>query len=214
MAVSIIADSEAYEMPELLGPNGALQLLPSMAYDQIDPIALRIWCHRNYRYGLPTTELIQWLKNLIAGRSAIEIGAGAGDLCYHLGIPGTDSKVQEEPWMIDYYKLCGQTPVRYPSWVRRIDALEAVRAFQPQVVVASWVSQISAHDRDMNGFIRGVDEGALLDTGVTYVFIGNRNVHQAKRILSRKHEEHEPYFLKSRAALPDLNVVYVWRGTR
>jgi hypothetical protein len=48
-----------------------------------------------------TVELVAWLHDRIAGRKAIEIGAGMGDLGYHLGIPQTDSYAQiEDPAMV------------------------------------------------------------------------------------------------------------------
>jgi hypothetical protein len=51
-------------MPDLMGPDNTIKLLPAAAYDEFDPSGLRLWCHHNARYGLPTTELIEWLKSL------------------------------------------------------------------------------------------------------------------------------------------------------
>src|SRR5271170_675184 len=80
-----------------------LKLLSYKEYDKIDRIALKLFCHATGRYGLPTIELVEYLKELIGGRSAIEIGAGNGDLGRHLGIPMTDSRLQEDPVIRERY---------------------------------------------------------------------------------------------------------------
>jgi hypothetical protein len=96
--VSILpGSSAAWPLPDLLDEGHLLRLLPYAAYDRIHPEGLRLWCHKNARYGLPTIECIDWLRKFIGGRSAIEIGAGYGDLAYHLGIPATDSHCAAAP---------------------------------------------------------------------------------------------------------------------
>lgn len=57
----------------------------------------------------------------------------------------------------------------------KLEALEAIATFKPKVVVASWVTQlITEADELGTGSMYGVDEGALLRTGVTYVFVATR----------------------------------------
>jgi hypothetical protein len=198
-------------IPELLDNNGVLKLLPAHQYDLIDHDVLRAWCMQNARYGLPTVELVEWLKDLIGGRRAIEIGSGAGDLAFHLGIKATDSKVQQTPFMQIYYKLLQQSPIKYPEWVEKIDAMQAIIRYRPQVVVASWVTQkVMEPDGDTEGCYAGVEEDAIVASGVEYVMIGNKFVHQQKKIMRLPHVEYELPFLRSRARLPEQNVVYVW----
>jgi len=205
-------------MLDLLDERGQLKLLPTAAYDAFSRESLIAWCYHNARYGVPTIELVQWLKDRIGGRSAIEIGSGAGDLAYHLGIPATDSKLQKKPAVRAFYDLAGQPVIRYPKFVQNLDALEAIEEYRPEVVVASWVT----HWVDPNlplpsgaiGCMYGVREDLLLATGVTYILIGNLHVHKQKPIFALPHEEHNLPFLRSRATFPDLNRVWIWEGSR
>lgn len=201
--------------PDLLDERGRLRLLPAAAYDQIHPQALQAWCNRNARYGLPTVELVQWLKERIAGRRAIEIGSGSGDLAFHLGIPATDSKMQKRKSIQAQYALFQQPTIRYPKFVRNLEALEAIAELKPEVVVASWVTQWidpNLPPPPGGGCAWGVREDRLLATGVTYILIGNLHVHHAKPILALPHEEHALPFLRSRANHLELDRVWVWNG--
>lgn len=163
------------------------------------------------RYGLPTTELVDWLREVIGGRSAIEIGSGCGDLAWHLNIMPTDSKIMEQQDVLLYYKAFGQFVTPYPEWVTRLEALDAIATYKPEVVVASWVTQlVTEADPLGSGSMYGVDEQALLRTGVTYVFIGNEKIHKKKRIMAESHETYGLPFLRSKAERPELNRVWIW----
>ncbi len=71
----------------LLDDNGHMESLPAETIQSGVLLEdLRGWCHYRARYGIPTLELIQWLKEKIAGRTALEIGAGMGDLGHLLSI--------------------------------------------------------------------------------------------------------------------------------
>lgn len=202
-------------MPDLLDSRGRLKLLPTSAYDAIGPEGLRLWCHHHARYGLPTLELVDWVREEIGDREAIEIGAGHGDLGYRLGIPATDSWNQALPEVAHYYRVMGQPVIQYPEWVVRLDALAAVEHYQPEVVVASWVTQWVDPDKDPprgGGSVYGVKEEEILDRGITYILIGNITVHGDKRIMKIKHRELELPFLRSRSSRPELNRVWVWNG--
>ncbi len=204
-------------MPDLLDDRGQLQLLPAAAYDAISHEALMVWCNRNARYGLPTVELVAWLKERIAGRSAIEIGSGAGDLAYHLGIPGTDSKIQKRPAVRAWYESMGQPVIRYPKFVQNLDAFEAIEEYKPEVVVASWVTHWVDPNKPLPlgevGCMFGIKEDLLLATGVTYIMVGNLDVHRQKPIFSLPHKEYNLPFVRSRATFPNLNRVWVWEGS-
>ena len=199
-----VLDPATAPMPEnLLGVGGVLKLLPAATYDACHPDGLRLWCHKNARYGLPTRELIEWLKAEIGERKAIEIGAGHGDLAYHLGVCATDSWNQAEPQVRAYYAATGQPVIEYPKWVEKRDAHAAIRKYKPEVVVASWVTQWADPRGDAppgGGSIYGIKEEQILDKGITYILIGNHSVHGQKRIMARPHEELELPFLRSRSA--------------
>lgn len=200
---------------DLTDEQGRLRLLPASAYDAIPRQNLQGWCHHNARYGLPTVELVAWIKEQIGGRKAIEVGSGAGDLGYHLGIPATDNRCQEKPDVRAYYEALGQPVIRYPDWVERLDAQEAIRVYEPEVVVGSWLTQwISPNKRapKAGGNMYGVKEAGILNTGVTYIMVGNHHTHGGKKILRFPHEEHALPFIRSRTSYPELERVYIWRG--
>lgn len=199
----------------LMGPDNIIKLLSATDYDKIDHDDLRVWCHVHARYGLPTIELIDWLKTYIDGRTAIEIGSGSGDLAHHLGIRGTDDKTQDKPDVVLYYRLIRQPTIKYPSWVEKLDALDAIKQYRPQVVVASWVTHWIDPDQDVpvgGGSVYGVHEDQIVESGATYIFIGNMAVHRHKPILKLPHQELRLPFLRSRAADPSLDRVLLWNA--
>lgn len=202
-------------LPALLDANGQLSLLAAQQYNAIPPDALRLWCHKHARYGLPTRELIVWLKDLIGSRTAIEIGSGAGDLAFHLGIPATDNRMQEWPTIQSLYQAAGQPVIQYPGFVQTLDALDAVAFHQPDVVIASWVTEWidpNLPPPPGGGNAWGVKEDKLLATGCIYILIGNEKIHGQKTIMRQPHREHALPFLRSRATYPALDRVWVWNG--
>jgi hypothetical protein len=204
------------ELPDLLDEGGRLRLLPAVAYDLIPRDNLRVWCHKYARYGLPTIELILWLRERIGNRTAIEIGSGAGDLAWHLGIPATDSRIQEEEPTRSIYLSAGQPVIVYPPSVEKLEAHLAVAKYLPQVVVASWVTQWIDPELAATGggSMFGVHENLILTTGATYILIGNRRIHGDKKIMSQPHEEFALPFLRSRAKYPEEDRVFIWNSRR
>ncbi len=203
-------DEAVGRLPELT-KNGTLILRQASFYDSLDPNALRMWCHLTGRYGLVTEELVDWIRSFIAGRPAIEIGSGCGDLAWHLNIMPTDSRIMEQADVKLYYEFYGQPLTAYPEWVAKLEALDAVAIYKPQVVIASWVTQlITEADELGTGSMYGVDESELLRTGVTYIFIGNEKVHCKKRIMAQPHKSYALPFLRSKAEQPELNRVWIW----
>lgn len=199
----------------LLDGQGLVRLLPAADLHQIPRPALRYWLHMRAVYGLPTTELIAWLQEQIGERRAIEIGAGNGALGRALGIPRTDSHVQQTDEMKQRYaslSIGAQAPVSYPPDVKRMEALDAVDHYRPHTVVASWVSQ-KWRPGDEQAFVYGVDEWALLKRVRRYIFIGALSSHDQKRILTRPHETYAPPWLVSRAE-PGIDRIWVFQGRR
>lgn len=209
---SIITNTDKLPIPDLLDSSGVMKLVSAADLDAINPQSLKVWCHTESRYGLPTIELIDWLRAYLNGRSAIEIGAGAGDLAFHLGIRATDSLMQKQPEIAAYYKMIGQPIIKYPDWVEGLDGLAAIDKYKPEVVIASWVTQwVSPNSsKEAQGNMFGVKEDVLLSKGVVYVFIGNLEVHGQKAILRQPHRELNLPFLRSRAINPSLNRIFIW----
>jgi len=203
------------ELPDLLDQNKILRLLPNQAYESISHDALRVWCHRHARYGLPTLELVQWLRERIGSRKTIEIGSGTGDLAYHLQIPATDNRMQEWPQIKFHYRITGQPVIQYPDFVQNLDALDAIKEYQPEVVIGSWVTQWidpNLPPPSSGGNAWGIKEDKILATGCTYILIGNQKVHGEKKIMAEPHQEFALPFLRSRAINPHLNRVWIWNA--
>ena len=197
-----------------LGADGRIRLLPAAEFRAAPSDHLRLWLHLRARYALPTAELVEWLKERIGGRRAIEVGAGNGDLGRHIGIVMTDSRLQQTPAMRAFYTRLGQVPTCPPPDVLTLDAETAVARLRPKVVVASWLTR---------RFVPGVDVGGVSDASVyspceerflavaeTYVHIGARHVHGTKTLLGRPHQEYRVAGLISRCQDPADDVIYVW----
>ena len=178
----------------------SLRVLPASFYAGTTAEERAVVGMKHGLYGLPTIELVQWLLLQIQERSAIEIGAGHGQLAKALGIVATDNKMQSAPEIQDYYKALGQTPVPYGDHVEHLDAEQAIKKYSPQVVIGSWVTHKYNPDKpELEGNMFGVDETAILDSCQTYIFIGNTHVHRNKPIWARPHQRIEPDWLYSRA---------------
>lgn len=192
-----------------------LKLLPAATYRAVDPIELKLWCHRHAIYGLPTLELVEWLKTQIGGRSALEIGAGNARLGAHLGITMTDSCIQWcDPLVRAWYLTQGQVPTSPGGDVLLLPADVAVALHKPQVLVASWFTRLFEAGKDREGItqasIYGAREEPLLNAVETYIHIGNEAQHDQKTLLSRPHQKLKFPWLLSRALNQSTNVIYVW----
>lgn len=213
----LMAIDVSYLDERWLDENGRIRLLPAEEFRSVPLDHLRIWCHKHARYGIPTLELVEWLREQIDDQMAIEVGAGCGDLGYHLGIIRTDSYIQTDPKVRSYFFSLGQVPVTPPPDVIRMDAERAVRKYKPDVVIASWLTRRFVPGRDRQGVSQAFAYGAREEEIVraaTYIHIGNRNVHGEKNILSLPHEEYQFDWLVSRARDQSQNVIWVWRRDR
>lgn len=192
-----------------------LKPVPSGVLAQIPPEDLMYWCNTNGVYGLATDELVAWLTGRIAGRKAIEIGAGNGVFGRALGIKMTDSFIQEREDIKLYYSLRGQERVFYGFDVQPLEACAAVKRHKPKVVIASWVTEVYKNGK---GFAEGVDESKILSMVDEYILIGNLNVHGNKRIVTNppkgfKLDVYQFPWIYSRATQPERNVIMSWRRT-
>lgn len=74
--------------------------------------------------------LIGALKEMIAGRNCLEIGAGDGTLSRFLSEQGVQiTATDTHAW---------SSTVQYPDWVVKLDAREALAKYSPEVVLCSW----------------------------------------------------------------------------
>lgn len=201
----------AYLDAQLLAEGGHMKCLPAEFYHGLPKDHIRAWAHIHARYGIPTVELIDWLRGQINGRTALEIGAGAGDLGYHLGIPMTDSYQQvKDPLTVLAMKLHDQPAIKPPPDVEEEEAEAAVIRRKPQVVIGSWITERFQGNLDVGGNILGPMEENIIANCETYIVIGNKRIHGRKRILAHRHQTYQFPWIISRASVPGENVIYVW----
>jgi hypothetical protein len=93
--------------PEVLDKKGQLFIMPASYYRNTTAPERALLGHRRALYGLPTLELVQWIKDYIGGRRAIEIGAAHGLLAKALGIRATDNYLQGSPEIKAAYESMG-----------------------------------------------------------------------------------------------------------
>ena len=191
-------------LDDLLLQDGLVRPVPAADLKALPREHLRIWMHYRGVYGYPTTELVGWLREQIGGRSAIEIGAGTGGFGRALGIPTTDSRMQEREEVRLLYFLQGQPTIQYPDSIIRMDAAEAVQHYRPQVVFGSYITQLGTSGQS-NMF--GVDEVALIGQVETYLMFGSPTTHGQKQALQLPHKVVREDWMVSRSQDPCL---YWW----
>lgn len=197
--------------PLVLDAAGHLTVQPAAIYAQTSNLERAMLGTRIGAYGLPTTELVEWLKKVVAGRKAIEIGAGNGLLSRAVGITGTDNFLQIRSDVREYYASLGQPLIPYCLKLERLEAEQAVRLHKPEVVVASWVTHIYDERRPAaGGNMYGVDENWIIDHCQTYIFIGNEKVHRDKAIWARPHRRFTPPWLYSKAHNGSPEFIAIW----
>lgn len=160
-------------------------------------------------YVLPTTELIEWLRTMIIG-NAIEIGAGNGSIARTLGIPITDSRMQESPEIKFFYQMGGQPPIEYHNDIEKLDAIEAVRKYEPDTVIGAFITH--KYDAKIgNGNALGVDEIKMMQKiKRRYINIGNKHTHKDKPLLKIPHTEYQFDWLITRSIDQYQNVIFVF----
>lgn len=199
--------------PEVLDDRGCLRVLSAAYWVTTTPDERALFGHRHGLYSFPTVELVEHLRGIIGGRSAIEIGAGHGVLAEALGIPATDNRMQEWPKYRAIYAVTGQPAVPYGPNVVDCHASRAVRRYKPQVVVGCWVTHLYDPARyEAGGNEVGVDEEDILRHCETYVVVGNEKVHAGKKVWNRPHKVEYPPFVYSRAHNGTRDFIATWRG--
>lgn len=209
---SLITEVPTTHMDARFGKGDDIKIASVDLLHAVSLVEIQVWCVRNAVYQIPTLELIQWLRPKIAGKKAIEICAGKGFFGKAFEIPTTDSFMQMRPDIRAYYAALRTPVIEPPPHVEKLEAMEAVRKYEPEVVIASWATQLWKSKADKNASVHGVDEDALLDfpSVKTYIHIGNEGVHGDKRILRRPHKRERHPFLVSRAHDQTANIIYTW----
>jgi len=210
MFYTISSDTDLSELEELTGASsGTIHPVPTRELAEFDFPTLRLFMHKWALYTMPTTELIEYLAGKIAGKSAIEIGAGLGVIGRALGIPLTDNRMQEWPEIRLTYAAMGQPTIDYPPDIIELDAHDAVKRYRPDIVIGSYITY--KWKRGMNsGNMYGVDNLKIARRVQEYFMIGNLNTHcndPAMRCLDHI-ERHD--FLFTRGGR-ETSAIFCWK---
>lgn len=198
--------------PDALDEHGRLRVLPAAYWATTTPDERALFGHRHGLYSFPTVELVEYLRALTGGRSAIEIGAGHGVLAEALDIPATDNRMQEKEPYRTTYALTGQPTVPYGPNVADCHASRAVRQHKPDVVIGCWVThKYNPARHEAGGNEIGIDEEDILRNCDTYVVVGNEYVHWGKKIWERPHQIEYPPFVYSRSRNGTREFIATWR---
>ena len=176
---------------ELIVKN-ELIIKPHSFFKDYHPETIRILMHFEALYSLPTQELINFLKSEIEGYKAIEICCGSGSIGKALNIPATDSKLQEKPEIKMHYELMGQPPIKYPSHVKKYEAMDAVKKSKAEVVIGSYVTK-QWDGRDGNYW--APNEPAILKRIKKYIHIGDLKTHAEKPLMQMDYILLQPEWL-------------------
>jgi hypothetical protein len=198
----------------LLDKMGLLRVLPAKTLQDITHPHLQLWANKNGVYVFPTTELIQWLKEKIGKRTAIEIGAGHGAIGRALDVPRTDSYIQLTPEMQLLYRMNSQKPTTPPPDVLRYEASDAVARFKPQVVFGGYITQLyqpgDEQEPKTGSSIHGVNELEIHQKVETYIVIGNMMSHHDKRLFLKTHEILTFDWIVTRSLNHEKNRIFIW----
>lgn len=196
----------------LFDQNGNLRILFASEYAAIKHDHLRLWCHARGIYGLPTIELLTWLKMFVIPEKTIEIGAGNGAIGRTLGIPITDSCLMRNQKVAAYYEAMGQPITTYPDDIIKLDAVVAVKSFKPDVVIGCWVThKFKPGERWRGGNKWGIDEEQIINRVKTYIVIGHADIHRDKPIMDSPHKTFAFPWLWSRGEDHGKDRIFVWQ---
>ena len=212
MTAKFIQDQDLTGIESLLiAADGSLNVVPAETFKHFTQDQISLFCVKYGFYCLPTIELIKFIKALIDGKKAIEIGAGNGSVGRALGIPMTDNFQQTIPKYKQYYDMANQATVPYGPDVKPMDAITAVRRLKPKVVLGCWVThQYDPRFQERGGNEVGIKEEWILKNCQRYILVGNEHVHRDKPILDMEHTTFKGDWIISRSFSPEKNMIKVW----
>ena len=164
-------------------------------------------------YTFPTKEVIEFLKNEVddgdpeLAPDAIEICAGSGWIGRGLDIPITDSCLQARNDVKELYEKNGCITITYPSDIEKLDAIYAIKKYQPEFVIGSYVTRKWGIGSRKEGNVYGVDTGWVVNNCHRLYMIGNENVHHGDPIMKRNHKTWNEEWLITRG---DSSKARIW----
>lgn len=212
--IALLKNVDTSYLDEILLDNqGRLKVVPYKDIKDIAQEHISTFCVKNGIYAVVTKELVDFLEEEINQKKekTIEIGSGNGVIGKALDIKGTDSLMQLRPEIKAHYESLKQAIVPYGEDVEKLDAMEALRKYRPEIVIGAWCTHkynSIEHWRGGNEF--GINERKIVDKTKKYIHIGNEKVHSKKPIIKLPHRVVKAPWLVSRSMSYDLNAIYIW----
>lgn len=234
--VSYPPDELFNEVKAALGDPMEMNIISAKEMQALDQNALLYYAYLHGVYNFVTTDLLDFIRNIeVDGRSInfyakmgapfcekaiIEICAGLGVLGRGLNIPCTDSYMQADPELAKRYNEMEQPPIVYPAHVLKMEANEAVKHFEPIIVVGSYCTPKYNLLVDKNmGSMLGWDVKRLLSSVDVFIHVGAKwhavllGKHIAKTMNRHRNQVDlmELPFLFNRAAFEDRRLTIISR---
>lgn len=187
--------------------NGKLIPLPYDFYKSLTDNELKYFMLQYGIYVLPTTELIDFLKENTLSNNTIEIGCGLGCIGRSLNIPITDNRMQEQSDVMFLYAAAKQPVIIYPDDVIKMDAVEAVKHYKPDTVIGAFITH---QFNGTSGNMYGPKEELILENTKRYINIGNLITHKEKPILEKPHREFYFPWIVTRSVDQRKNRIFIF----
>lgn len=174
-----LTEQQLKELNNIFFTDGKISPFNADKLKNIRSIQIQAYAHKLGLYGIFTKELIQQFKNLINGRSCIEVGAGNGTLGRALNIPMYDNFLQLRPEIKIYYIITKQPIVNYGQDVLKMDGLEAIKKHRPKVVIGSWVThKYNPKLKHLEGSHFAFEQKEMFNYGVEqFIMYGSLKTH-------------------------------------
>jgi hypothetical protein len=209
----ILPKSDITYLEKELLKDGKFQFKNKEFFKNVPENDVMIFCLKHAFYLLPTLELVEFLKSRIKDKRTIEIGSGNGYLAERLNILATDSYMQDNLGTQLVYTFMQQPTVTYGKNVFTFTANEAVIRYTPEITIGCWVThKYDPIKHEIGGNMVGIiEEDIIKNTKEEYIFIGHKNTHKLKPILSLPHETIELDGLVSRNGYQG-NVIWIFKN--
>lgn len=197
----------------LFDEMGRLKVLPYNELKDIKQEHISQFCLSNGIYSLPTQEMIDLLNEEIGDKrdNTIEIGSGNGVYARTLHVMGVDNFMQTMSNVKEYYEAANQPTVKYGANVIKLEALEAVKKYKPDIVFGAFCThKYNPNEHWRGGNMFGINEKTMLNKIKKYIHIGNKKIHDKKPILKLKHREIKESWIMSRSLHKNDNVIWIW----
>lgn len=202
-------ETDTQPIKESVYKDGEFQILGSSFWNKFSKDQILKFMNEESLYVLPTEELLDFLDKEIGENSAIEVGAGRGIIGRELNIRTTDSHQQSDAFMKALYKAYNTTPIKYPHYIEKIDAVSAARKYRPHTILGCFVTHKWRGDTQ-SGNDFGIDMTKMFSFAKKFILVGNKKIHNDNPLMRLPHKEIELEGLITRGFNSELNRIFIW----